>query len=306
MAWRARLLPGATTEQVRTDDNTVDTQREWIADTEAHSIRRFVRDCHLRENAMEKFVITDKTCDPITDWRAWTRPKRDYHWRAGRSAMELARAWFVSPVPVCPTEIASLLDSHPGTAGVTLTKGIPEHVTSLPERGEGRNHDLLLLGHVGPGSIVISIEAKVDEPFGETIGAYWRRTTRTARSTRAPQRIEALLTMVFGTAARPDTAPWDGLRYQLLTAVAGTAIEASSRQAAVAAVLIHEFHTEKLNREKADVNARDFQGFVSALVGMPAGKVATGQLYGPATLQKTEHLERPVRVLIGKAVFLWE
>lgn len=30
----------------------------------------------------------------------WTRPKKLEHWKAGRSAMELARAWFTSPYPL--------------------------------------------------------------------------------------------------------------------------------------------------------------------------------------------------------------
>jgi len=199
---------------------------------------------------VSEFVVTGRKGEKITDWRAWTRPKKDFQGRAGRSAMELARAWFVSPMPVCPREIADLLASHPRAAGLTLVEGIPEHVTSLPERGEGRNHDLLLLGHSGSGSVVLSVEAKVDESFGETIGTYWNKGKRSAIPTRAPERIQALLSMAFGAAAHPDTAPWQGLRYQLLTAVTGTAIEASRRQAATAIVVVHEFRTEKHGRRE--------------------------------------------------------
>ncbi len=39
-----------------------------------------------------------------------------------------------------------------------------------------------------------------------------------------------LTSLVFGPTAIPDKDPWHGLRYQLLTAVAGAAIEASRRQ----------------------------------------------------------------------------
>jgi hypothetical protein len=154
------------------------------------------------EDVVSEFIITGRDGDQLTDWRAWTRPKKDYQWRAGRSAMELARAWFVSPTPVCPREIADLLASHPRAAGLLLVEGIPEHVTSLPERGEGRNHDLLLYGHGESGTIVISVEAKVDESFGETIGTYWNKGKRSATPTRAPERIEALLSLAFGAKAR--------------------------------------------------------------------------------------------------------
>jgi hypothetical protein len=254
---------------------------------------------------VSKLVLTDRNGDQITDWRAWTRPMKDFQWRAGRSAMELARAWFISPTPVCPQEIADLLTSQPRTTGFTLVEGIPEHVTSLPERGEGRNHDLLLLGHGKSDSIVISVEAKVDESFGETIGTYWNKGKRSATPTRAPERIQALLSMAFGSLTRPDMVPWQGLRYQLLTAVTGTAIEASRRHAAIAIVVVHEFRTEDLDDENVAVNNEDFQNFVSVLLDLPPTEIVLGRLYGPAVFASGEHLERPVDMFIGKVVYDW-
>ena len=254
---------------------------------------------------MSQFFLTDGNGKQITDWRAWTRPKRDYQWRAGRSAMELARAWFLAPMPSCPREVSDLLASHPRTAGLTLVEGIPEHVTSLPERGEGRNHDLLLLADGENGRTVISVEAKVDESFGETIGTYWNKGRRSATPTRAPERIEALLSMAFGASARPDTDPWRGLRYQLLTAVSGTAIEAARRQAAAAVVIVHEFRTESADGQNVAVNTEDFQSFVSALLGLPPSEPVHGRLYGAARLAPGPHLDRAVDVFIGKAVFDW-
>jgi hypothetical protein len=186
-----------------------------------------------------------------------------------------------------------------------LIEGIPEHVTSLPERGEGRNHDLLLLADGKNGRTVISIEAKVDESFGETIGRYWANAKRSAAPTRAPERIEALLSVAFGVTARPDIDPWRGLRYQLLTAVTGTAIEAARRQAAAAVVIVHEFRTDSADRDNVAVNTEDFQSFVGALVDLSPDEVASGRLYGPASLAPSAHLERAVDVFIGKAVFDW-
>jgi hypothetical protein len=219
--------------------------------------------------------------------------------------MELARAWFVAPTPTCPQEVSDLLASHPRTARLTLIQGIPEHVTSLPERGEGRNHDLLLLADGENGGTVISIEAKVDESFGETIGTYWANRKRSTAPTRAPERIEALLSMAFGASARPATDPWRRLRYQLLTAVTGTAIEAARRQSAAAVVIVHEFRTDSANQDNVAFNTKDFQSFVGALLGLQPDEVAHGHLYGPASLAPSAHLERAVDVFIGKAVFDW-
>jgi hypothetical protein len=242
----------------------------------------------------------------ITDWRRWPHPKRAYQWRSGRSAMELARAWFTSRTATCPPEVMALCDSHPLTSGTCLVEGRPEHVTALPERGEGRNHDLLVFGRREGRDVVISVEAKVDEPFGEPIGEYWARKRRTSKPTRAPERIEALLAMVFGSEARPDAEPWRGLRYQLLTAVAGTALEAARREADTAVVIIHEFCTADRDTAKVARNASDLQAFMTALVCTGVDNMAPGRLYGPAVLTAGKHLHRPVNVLIGKAMFAWE
>ena len=79
---------------------------------------------------------------PIEDWQNWTRPKREYQWKEGRSAMELARSWFPSGTLQCPSELQNLLSTNARTADTQFDEGRPEFVTSLPQRGEGRNHDL--------------------------------------------------------------------------------------------------------------------------------------------------------------------
>jgi len=254
---------------------------------------------------MNKLSLKDHDGHPIADWRGWTLPKAEYHWRAGRSAMELARAWFTSPVPICPPEVESLLESHPLTAVVALTEGWPEYVTPLPERGAGRSHDLLLVGCRDGCGVVVSVEAKVDEPFGERIGDYWHSARKSKKPTRAPERIEALVSMVFGSGTRPDAKPWSLLRYQLLTAVAGTAIEAAHRKSDTAVLIIHEFITHSADPAKVADNGQDLSDFVSVLLSQDSDPVQPGRLYGPAMLVADKNLSRAVNVLIGKAVFSW-
>ena len=94
----------------------------------------------------------------------------------------------------------SVLLSHPRLRGLKLFQGIPELVTSLPERGEGRNHDLWLLGKTERESVTLCIEAKADEPFGDETVAEYRQTALHRRqrgeSTRVPERIDSLLHMI--------------------------------------------------------------------------------------------------------------
>ena len=119
--------------------------------------------------------------------------------------------------------------------------------------------------------MVISVEAKVDESFGETIGTYWAKGKRSTAPTRAPERIQALLSMAFGVSARPDADPWRRLRYQLLTAVTGTAIEAVRRQAATAVVIVHEFRTDSADLDNVAVYTKNVAGQHQGLPGLRRG-----------------------------------
>jgi hypothetical protein len=43
---------------------------------------------------MPEFVLRNASGVPITRSEDWARPKKEFHWKEERSAMELARAWF--------------------------------------------------------------------------------------------------------------------------------------------------------------------------------------------------------------------
>ena len=118
-------------------------------------------------------------------------------------------------------------------------------------------------------------------------------------------RIEALVSMVFGSGTRPDAKPWSLLRYQLLTAVAGTAIEAAHRKSDTAVLIIHEFITHSADPAKVADNGRDLSDFVSVLFSEGADPMQPGRLNGPAVLAADKNLPRAVNVFIGKAVFSW-
>lgn len=248
-------------------------------------------------------ILNDREGREIRDWRNWPRPKRDYQWAVGRSAMELARAWFTSSHPVCPPEVRALLETHGSTRGIELSHGRPEHVTGLPESGEGRNHDLLLFGRQNGLPVVLSVEAKVDETFGERLGRYWKRARRNGKS-RAPHRVENLLAAIFGAEARPDESPWEELRYQLLTAVAGTAIEAARAGADIGIVVIHELHTSMASRRKLAKNAAALAEFLR-VAGLEGGDMA-GRLHGPVRVAAKGPISRPVDVFIGRAIYDWD
>jgi hypothetical protein len=127
----------------------------------------------LEEIEMSIPVFKDRAGGIIDRWQDWTPPKQAHHWKEGRSAMELAHSWFRSGTLQCPPELQALFATNPSTANIEIDEGHPEFVAALPERGEGRNHDLMLKAHTHTEPCVICVEAKVDEPFDKEIGEKW-------------------------------------------------------------------------------------------------------------------------------------
>lgn len=92
------------------------------------------------------------------------RPKKDYQWSEGRSAMDRGArlvSRILGGVPggrFRPAFLARMVD-------LQLEEVRPEHVTLLPEGGEGRNHDLWAraLAHGGP--FTLCVKATAVEPF---------------------------------------------------------------------------------------------------------------------------------------------
>ena len=170
----------------------------------------------MRGIGMLKLTRPDGT--PITKYEDWTPPMMAYHWKDDRSAKELAKAWFRPGQLLPPNEFMVLLLSEERFRSLQFICGIPEHVTPLPGRGKGRNHDLWLHGKTLSESVTVCIEAKADEPFGNETVAKYRLSANKRRasgvSTRAPERITKPLSLVPAEGTR-----WDKVGYQLLTAI---------------------------------------------------------------------------------------
>ena len=225
----------------------------------------------------------------ITTWEQWTRPKRGYQWAEGRSAMELAKAWFSQGVLQCPRDLALLFQSASFLNGLILRKGRPEFVTPLPVAGEGRNHDLYLLGSVGTQTVTICIEAKADEPFGDTISHAIQKARKRKPSTGMPARARQLITILMGRDSDPEAEPWSTLRYQLLTGIAGTVLQAGHDAATIALFIVHEFITSKTNDSLHALNTGDLSSFLRVLD--PSSQMKPGQFWGPHKVSAQSELQ---------------
>ena len=184
----------------------------------------------------------------VWSWFAAAPPKGgDRQWKPKHSAMELARAWTARGHVAMPDDIRCVLDSNPDTSQFVALDVLPEHVTPLDEyRGEARNHDLIAIGRAAAGPTLLAIEAKALEPLGPRLFEQLEGAAGKSAS-KIPARLGRVCEMLFGT---DPVDPRSGqikdsalrlLRYQLLTAAAGAAIEAARHGCVQAVLLVNQF-----------------------------------------------------------------
>jgi hypothetical protein len=234
----------------------------------------------------------------IEDWFKYAPPKmRERQWKDGRSAKELARSWFRKGFACPPEEMRLLLERTFGTE-ITFDEAKPECIIKLDDfRGEHRNSDLVVLCRAGMQHTSINIEAKADEPFGETIDRYYDQKVNSQSN--APARILQLSLALFGRAPDETTRK---LRYQLLHAAAATLIDAAHQGATVGVLLIHEFRSKSLNENKLRQNGTDWENFVHAFPELTATKVKENQIVGPVSVLGGGRVPSGVPLYFGKLI----
>src|SRR5579862_7565137 len=223
---------------------------------------------------------SDHEIRSVEDWFRYAPPKMGRRQlKDGRSAKELAQSWFRNGTPKPPDELGALLESQFG-AGVTFEEGRPECVIELDDFvGEHRNCDLVVLCKIGAKTMVINIEAKADEPFGDLIGEYYDR--RIGSGSNVPARIRQLSEALFGRAPDEEIRK---LRYQLLHAAAATLIEARANDAEMGLLAVHEFRSASLSADKLAQNSNDWKNFVHAFPELTTARIEENQIFDPVTV----------------------
>lgn len=236
----------------------------------------------------------------VEDWFRLAPPKEGLrHWKDGRSAKELAKTWFPkSGKPHIPTDLFSLLHSHPDLFRTEILEGTPEYKIQLDNfRGETRNADLVLIGKRGESKVSINIEAKADEPYDQTI-AEKLRSVNNPRS-KIPDRIDLLCQALLG-----DTPTLNSelllLRYQLLTGSAGALIEASRIGAEIAVFVAHVFISDAVDEQKVRLNDNDYIYFLEQMGCTDTESKKDGSLIGPLTIPGGPYVPSDIPLYVGK------
>jgi hypothetical protein len=267
----------------------------------------------------------------VSDWFTEWKPQMGLrHWQDGKSAKELAKAWFPRDRGAeVPPGFLSLMRSSPVTSGLTIQSVTGEVKIPLDKgRARARHADLVLKCEAHNTPILIHIEAKCDEEFAQTCEDRWESALRKEGPDSAlPNRMSRLCHLLFGTrdfARSLENVPprLRVLRYQLLYGAAGAILDAARQKVGVVVFIVHELLPRDmskpflrddgtarrlLDRKQVEENALDFQRFVGALTRdrvtqLPIGKLLDVGEFIPSVsdwLHLTETTE--VRLLIGKA-----
>jgi len=164
----------------------------------------------------------------LADWKArLADPEK--HWRAGYSAMATAQSWEAA-TPGLPPEIARMF-----SPGAELLIAIPEHKVPLPGGRRESQCDVFALVRDGTRTVSLAVEAKVAEPFGDTVRAWIKDAS--------PGKTKRLFTICAWLGL--PVPPPDTLRYQLLHRTAAAIAEAHRFGLRDAAMIVQSFSPEK-------------------------------------------------------------
>lgn len=238
-----------------------------------------------------------KQISSVEDWLRYAPPQKgECQWKDGRSAKELAKAFFREGRAELPGELQRLFEDSDLTKGLVCHAAVPEKTTQLdiPTR-KPRYHDLVLTGTIEGKKAIVCIEAKADETFGEIVRDHYAKNA--AVHSDVPKRIEQMSQGLFGLKYNNNDGPVADLRYQLLTSLAGTVIEARIQDAAIAIFLVYEFVTDKTSPQKIQANSDDLQRF-ARMYGCQ--KLETGKLFGPLKIHGDQYIPATIPAYMAK------
>lgn len=227
--------------------------------------------------------ITNKNgtiIDSFESWKeAFVEVDNEKHWSEGRSACSLAKH-FTGPNMENSYGIKELKESLClfGIDNVQFTHGEIEHESRFDKyRGKGRMQDLILWGHAEQ-PIVVCVEAKVDETFGNTINDAYKKAgdiVKCKPNSKAKDRIEDLCKEFYTDS--PTSSACSDLRYQLIYYLAGSLKEAIKVKGKLF-MPVMVFHTDNFNKEAGDENLKDYIKFIES-IGFSKINVGKNPLY---------------------------
>lgn len=180
-------------------------------------------------------------------------------WKEKRSACTLARVMCPENCMALPV-MSNVISRIPALKGLhlDLTEGYVEKYAKFDDYKHPRQHDIEFVGTVGRYKVVVPVEAKVDEYFGDKY-LHEALHAKVKEGSHAVDRAKGLQKMF-----RISDSVSEKIRYQLTYYVAGSLADAKREGADIAVMPIMVFKTSEYNKEIGNGNHKDFLEFIDA------------------------------------------
>jgi len=210
-------------------------------------------------------------------------------WVEKRSAKEMAKFWTISENQ---DEFLKFLRSF--EENLNFDYATPEVAAKFDEYKSPRKNDLCVYATNRNRNVLISIEGKSDESFGERVFAEeWIRSINEKIQTANSKKINRIIELYQRFNQDSNVL---SLRYQLTYWLAGTIDEAVRSKIDTVFLIVQEFHSEKTKEKKIAKNQSDLNYFVNFISKSAYKNVGRNEIIGPIKNQFTKQID----LYIGK------
>lgn len=209
-------------------------------------------------------------------------PKKQ--WVDKRSALEMARFWIDSQKQ---NDFLAFLQKV--KEDITFDYAIPEIATTFDTYRNPRKNDLCIYAKEKNDNILVSIEGKSDEPFGDNnVYTEWIESIQEKRKKPESKQIDRLIELYNRF---DNKAEFLELRYQLTYWLAGTIEEAIRSHIKSVFLIVQEFHSDITKNQEIIRNASDFDFFVRFISNDRSANVSKNKILGPINNQYTKGID---------------
>jgi hypothetical protein len=219
-------------------------------------------------------------CPPMNPIKQWVEK---------RSAKEMAKFWMIIENQ---NEFFKFLRTN--DEGLTFDYAVPEIATKFDNYKSPRKNDLCLFGSSNNQSVLISIEGKADERFGEKLFAQeWISSINEKAQSSNSKKLSRIIELYQRYNQKSNILQ---LRYQLTYWLAGSIDEAIRNKIDKVYLIVQEFQSDKTTEGKIAENQNDLHNFIDFVSKSAYRNVEPNKIIGPIRNEFT----KDINLFIGK------
>ncbi|MCL1994078.1 MAG: hypothetical protein FWG66_14120 [Spirochaetes bacterium] len=199
--------------------------------------------------------------------------KKEKHWKSERSAKEMAKFWLD---PSKREEFQNFIKKAMSAFDCDCI--IPEYVSKFDDYRSPRNHDLYIAEK--NNRTVITVEGKVDEPFGNNNFEEKLEEAKKTKDNNPNSKKLERLTNLDEKYFHKDSGILK-IRYQLLTWFAGAKSDAERANTDNFFMVLQEFKSDATDDKKLQKNHGDFENFIEFISEGKFKSIEAGQILEP-------------------------